>query len=361
MRRGIKGLVVAGAYGVATMAFGQSAVTLFGVVDVSVQRLRADGVGSATRVASGSNATSRIGFRGQEDLGGGMGAGFWLEGTLNADNGQGAATNANNQTGGVGPAVAGTQGLTFDRRSTVSVMGNWGEVRLGRDYVPSYWNVTRSDPFSATGLGTIRSLVGTGAVNAVTFVRASNSVAYHLPSNLGGFYGQVNYALGENASDAANRKDGTYVGARLGFATGPIDAAIATGNTEYLAGDFGNSNFYGSFNFKVAKVSALWNESRVKSAVPLKQRDYQVGLVVPVGVGELKASLARSRITSSATGAGAKLLALGYVHNLSKRSAAYVHYARVSNRGGARFTNGPGAPTPGGDTSGYEVGLRHNF
>lgn len=53
-------------------------------------------------------------------------------------------------------------------------------------------------------------------------MRASNSVAYHLPSNLGGFYGQVNYALGENVSDAGNRKDGSYLGARLGFATGRI-------------------------------------------------------------------------------------------------------------------------------------------
>ncbi|HSV36712.1 porin [Ramlibacter sp. WS9] len=361
MRRGIKGLVVAGAYGVATVAFGQSTVTLFGVADVSVQNLRADGVGSATRVASGGNNTSRIGFRGQEDLGGGMGAGFWLEATLSVDNGQGAATNVNNQANGGSSAPAGTQGLTFDRRATVSLMGTWGEVRLGRDYVPSYWNVTRSDPFSATGVASIRSLVGTGAVNAVTFVRASNSVAYHLPADLGGFYGQVNYMLGENASNVTNRKDGTYIGARVGFAKGPIDGAIATSRTEYLAGDFSNSNLYGAYDFKVAKVSALWNQSTVKSAVPLKQRDYQVGLVVPVGAGELKASFARARITTSATDDGATLLGLGYVHNLSKRSAAYVHYARVSNRGAARFSNGSGAPSPGGDTTAYEVGLRHSF
>lgn len=361
MRRRIKGFVVAGAYGVATMAMGQPAVTLFGTVDLSVQRLQADGFGSATRMASGSNNTSRLGFRGQEDLGGGMAAGFWLEGTLNADTGQGAGSNTNNQANGAAPAAAGAPGLSFDRRATVSLMGDWGEVRLGRDYVPTYWNVTRSDPFSAVGVASIRSLVGTGTVSAVTFVRTSNSVAYHLPSNLGGFHGQVSYALGENASNVANRKDGTYAGARLGYAKGAVDVAIATGKTEYLAGDFRDTNLYAAYDFKVAKVTALWNHSRVKSIVPRSQRDFQVGLLVPVGAGELKASLGRSRITSSATGAGASLLGLGYVHHLSKRSAAYMHYARVSNRGGARFTNGPGAPVPNGDTSGYEVGLRHIF
>lgn len=361
MRRGIRNFAIAGTCAIAGVASAQSSVTLFGVVDMSVQRLRADGVGSATRLASGSNTTSRIGFRGQEDLGGGMSASFWIEATIMGDDGQGNGTNSNNQATGAGAAVAGRQGLTFDRRSTVSLSGTWGEVRLGRDYVPTYWNVTRSDPFFANGVGSIRSLVGTGAVNAVTFVRASNSVAYHLPSNLGGFYGQVNYGMGENLSNAANKSDGTYAGARLGYAKGAIEVGAATANTQYLAGDYADSNIFGSYDFGVAKVSALWNQSKVKAPVQLKQRDYQIGVVVPVGAGEIKGSYVRTRITSSPTGAGANLLALGYVHNLSKRTAAYVHYARLANRGGATFSNGPAAPTANGRTTGYEIGLRHSF
>ena len=66
-------------------AQAQSSVTLFGVVDVNVQRFDAGGVGKSTMVGNGGLSTSRIGFRGVEDLGGGLNAGFWLEGSINPD------------------------------------------------------------------------------------------------------------------------------------------------------------------------------------------------------------------------------------------------------------------------------------
>ena len=74
----------------------QSSVTLFGVVDLGVLHTRAGGVGSATALGNGGLSTSRIGFRGTEDLGSGLRAGFWLEGSLNPDSGTGRATNTNN-------------------------------------------------------------------------------------------------------------------------------------------------------------------------------------------------------------------------------------------------------------------------
>ena len=73
-------------------ASAQSGVTIFGVVDTNVQQTRADGVGRTTGVGNGGYATSRIGFRGTEDLGGGLSAGFWLEGSLNSDTGSGRST-----------------------------------------------------------------------------------------------------------------------------------------------------------------------------------------------------------------------------------------------------------------------------
>jgi predicted porin len=338
-------------------AHAQSSVTLFGVVDSALQRVVTQDKSSVTRLVSGSDQTSRIGFRGVEDLGGGMSAGFWLEAGIAMDSGTGAATNSNNQTTGAGTAG----GLLFDRRSTVSLSGNWGELRLGRDYVPTYWNVTRADPFFRNGVGSNGALIGAGAISAPTFVRASNSIGYFLPGNLGGFYGQAMVALGENASNAPNADDGRYVGVRLGWAKGPIDIAIASATTKYLGGDFTVSNVGGSYDFGVVKVSALWNESRVKAPLNQKQRDYLLGAVVPVGSGEIKASYTHSSITSSATGAGANLLAVGYGYNLSKRTALYAHYARVNNHGGATFSNAAVAPAANGQTTGYEVGVRHFF
>lgn len=335
----------------------QTSATVFGVLDLAVQSLRADGLGSATRLSSGSNQPSRIGFRGTEDLGSGLKAGFWLEGTIAADSGLGGSNNTNNQS--TGAVAAG--GLQFDRRSTLSLSNAAGELRIGRDYVPTYWNASRADPFTANGVGSDRNLIGAGAVSAPTWVRASNSVGYHLPENLGGIYGQAMVAWGENLSGAANKNDGQYTGARLGYAKGPVDMALATGKTRYRTGDFQLTNLFGSYNFGPVKVSALWNGARLDTPTPQKQRDFLLAAVVPVGAGQFDLSYVKSRITSSPTGAGASQVALGYLHNLSKRTAPYIHYARIRNQGGATFSNGPGAPTAGGTTSGLEVGVRHFF
>ena len=133
---------------------------------------------------SGYNA-SRLGLRGTEDLGGGLSASFWLEGALNNDDGTGTAT------GG---------GLNWQRRSTLSLAGGFGELRLGRDYTPTYWNDTVFDPFGTSGSGAsvIYSVSnGSGLANP-NYMRSSNAVAYFLPSDLRGFYGQVSYGLSEN-------------------------------------------------------------------------------------------------------------------------------------------------------------------
>ncbi len=166
-----------------------------------------------------------------------MSASFWLEAGLNNDDGQGAASNSNNQplgafnpgTGANPPARSGAQGLTFNRRSTVSLAGNWGELRLGRDYTPQFWNLTVFDPFGTNGIGTTQTL--NSIITGSTAVRASNSIGYFLPGNLGGFYGQYQHYFGENASGAFNSNDGTGDGFRVGWANGPINVALGMSET----------------------------------------------------------------------------------------------------------------------------------
>ena len=113
------------------LSLAQSSVTLFGVADTAVETTKADGTGSITRVVSGANIPSRLGFKGSEDLGGGLSAAFWLEAGFFIDTGAGQLTNLNNTPSG----SAGGSGLTFNRRSTVSLLGRFGEVRMGRDVV----------------------------------------------------------------------------------------------------------------------------------------------------------------------------------------------------------------------------------
>jgi predicted porin len=126
------------------------------------------------------------------------------------------------------PAAPGTQGLTFNRKSFVSLAGTWGEVRLGRDYVPSFWPLFAYDPFrTGVGLGGITTQGST-----VTNFRASNSIGYFTPGcysfQCKGFFLQAMYALGENASGAPNSGDGKVAGLRVGYGAGNWDVSVAS-------------------------------------------------------------------------------------------------------------------------------------
>lgn len=158
MKKSLLALAVLGTF--AGVASAQSSVTLFGIVDLNGRSIKN---GSTTQKQQVSNSlnSNRLGFRGTEDLGGGMFAGFWLEGAMNNDSGEGTAT------GG---------GQNWQRRSTVSLGGRFGEIRLGRDYTPSFWNTTVFDPFGTNGVGSFLNTAGTGAITtATTYVRANNS------------------------------------------------------------------------------------------------------------------------------------------------------------------------------------------
>ena len=136
MKKTLIALAVLAAAGAAS---AQSSVVLFGIVDATIAH-GSGNVSNKTFLTNSGYNSSRLGFRGVEDMGGGMNAGFWLEAGLSNDDGQGAGTNSNNQAAGSGASVAGRQGLTFNRRSTVSLGGSWGEIRLGRDYTPQFWS-----------------------------------------------------------------------------------------------------------------------------------------------------------------------------------------------------------------------------
>lgn len=339
-------------------ASAQSSVTLFGVVDTDI----AIGRGSTadrTQLSNSGNATSRIGFRGIEDLGGGMSASFWLEAALATDDGQGGATNSNNQASGAGAAVAGRQGLTFARRATVSLAGGWGELRLGRDYTPQYWNLYFADPFGNVGVGLpMPATYLFGGFTGPTAVRASNTITYFLPGNIGGFFGSAQYYLGENLQNgAATEDDGTGAGIRLGYASGPLYASIATSRTEYAAGDTRQSNAVATWKFDIAKVGV--QVSRDKNG-PLTGKGWLLGAWFPIGAGEILGSYSRYETTAPGNPEGKKF-ALGYVHNLSKRTALYTTWARLKNGGGAAIALNGSTTAPNTSSSGLDLGVRHSF
>ncbi|MBP6895364.1 MAG: porin [Gammaproteobacteria bacterium] len=419
-----KSLVALAALAVAGVASAQSSVTLFGIVDASVSGVsnkselvtnpavllanpfayaflpQSTSV-SKTGLNNSANSSSRLGFRGVEDLGGGLAASFWLEGALSNDDGT-------------------ASGFNFQRRSTVSLSGPFGEVRLGRDYKPTFWNLTVFDPFGTNGAGTAlvqRAISGSTALPGIetSNVRANNSVGYFLPPNLGGFYGQAMYSFSEQtkydnflqASANNNSRGGRYWGGRFGYANGPLDVAVAYGeqiNTSNFAVGTNNLsknfNVGGSYDFGVAKLFAQY--VNVKGTVdysggnqPLFNPDtkldgYLLGVTVPVGAGQIKASYGhvKTKVDQSPlvyltnpfftyNAPKADQLALGYVHNLSKRTALYATVAYIKNKNGADYSAGSGnitAPYVATFTNafgtgtylpknsvGYDFGIRHSF
>ena len=367
MKKSLIALAVLAAAGAAS---AQSSVTLFGVVDATLAFGRGSS-GDRTQLTNSGYNSSRLGFRGTEDLGGGMSASFWLEAGMSNDDGQGAGTNSNNQgvgafnavTGANAPVRAGTQGLTFNRRSTVSLAGGWGELRLGRDYSPQFWNLTVFDPYGTNGVGTTQTLnqtgSGAGTLTGVTAVRASNGIGYFLPGNLGGFYGQVQYYMGENVSGAATSKDGRGMGARFGFANGPFNIALALSRTDYAAGDVRQNNIGGQWDFGVAKLQAHFTRDRNGT---VDGKGGLIGALFPIGAGEIRLAYSEYR-TDVAVGTDPKTrkLALGYVHNLSKRTALYTTYARVRNNSTAAVTLNGSTTAAGSSSSGFDFGIRHSF
>lgn len=338
-------------------ASAQSSVTLFGIVDAAYSH-GSGSVSSRNQLTSGSSNSSRVGFRGTEDLGGGLSASFWLEAQFSTDTGTGVATNLNNQASGVATAPAGTQGLTFNRRSTVSLAGQWGELRLGRDYTGHYRNRVDTDPFSVVGVGATQVNVGTLA--GQTSTRASNAIGYFLPAKLGGWFGQAQYYLGENSSGTATERNGSGYSLRAGHAGGPLTVSGAYAVTRMASGDIVSTNLGVIFDAGPARLMGAVFRDKTESPITVTGEGYTLGAIVPVGPGDIKVALSRY---GSDTGAQphTRKIALGYVHNLSKRTALYATYARVDNSGGATAALNGSTTAANSRSTGYDLGIRHSF
>ena len=345
-------VVLALAASASAPAFAQSSVSIAGMVDTRVALGRGS-VADRKSLTDGGYAASRLIFRGTEDLGGGLSASFWLESGFNSDDGTGLPTNTNNQASGATPAGS----MTFGRRSTVSLAGPWGELRLGRDYVPNFWNFGTYDAFLGNGAGASLTWTNVNFIGPTTY-RASNSVGYFVPRGLGGIFGQAMYFRGENGSSAgATRDDGNGWGFRGGFQNGPLEVAAAMTHTDLAAGDAVERNVGGMVDAGFARVLA--NVSRDKRGA-ISAKGWHISTVIPIGLGALRAGV--SRYGTNAAGAPtADKLAVGYIYNFSKRTMAYTTAARLRNGGGASFALNSAVTAPNAKSTGFDLGIRHVF
>jgi len=232
-------LAIAVAAALPGFAQAQSSLTMFGVVDASVQWGNADAnsafaITPATaatftpsgpntntlvpakpagvtrtvgepgfQLASGVGMGSRFGIRGSEDLGGGMRAIFTLEHGFDISDGdtQGAASTGRGDT---------ANNKWWNRQAWVGLSSGWGQVTAGRQYTPIFWALFPADfseyryynNWAAPTGASIATLIPQGPV------RLDNSISYRSPS-FGGLTVYATYAFGENLSAGAGGPTGT--------------------------------------------------------------------------------------------------------------------------------------------------------
>jgi predicted porin len=365
MKKSLIALAALGAF--AGAASAQSSVTMFGIVDVNVMSV--DNNDRTYSMGTDGMASSRLGFRGVEDLGGGMKASFWLEMGLAADTGGNAGIWGNS-------TASNANRLYFNRRSTVSLSNAWGELRLGRDYTPTFWNWTQFDPFGTQGVGSSTNIALGSDLQAVlagstfgTLVRANNMASYVLPAGTSGqgLYGQASIAAGEGANGLK------YWGGRIGYAAGPFDIAASYGKTdELLTGvntdvDLTAWNIAGSWNFGFMKLAGFYGQmeadGRVAGISGTAGRDnWYIGASAPFGQWNLKGSYGGTSGNDLLDNVDATQWAIGVDYNLSKRTALYATWSSINNDHSTfSVSSQAGALSAGNNSTGGQLGVRHSF
>jgi predicted porin len=318
-----------------------SSVTFSGAVDAYLLRAKGS-LTTNTQMASGGNSTSRLIVRGTEDLGGGLRAGFWLEGGFTLNNGiSQAITNVDN---------AGANQATgpWGRRAIVSLAGTWGELQMGRNWSPAYDVFTGR--FDVFGVGSGIALNYGGSINN-TIVRVSNSTGYTTP-RLGPVAANVQHWRGNPNGD------GKGSGIRLHFDQGKFGAVAHYAKTNLSAGDAEFKGIAAIYNFGSFTVTG--NYQTAERGV-LEQEGGLIGLRVPLGAHEAKASYSWIETNATAASPKSSKIAVGYVYNLSRRTAIYTTLAAIDNRNGATLAITGSTTAPGKSSTGVDLGLRHSF
>lgn len=342
-------------------------VTLYGVMDAAVEHVSnvsASG-GSLTRMPSLTGTTpSRLGFRGSEDLGGGLRALYTLEMGFAPDSG------ALNQGGRI-----------FGRQSTVGLAGSWGSVTLGRQYTMLFWSNLDADVLGPNihGLSAFDSYIP----NA----RADNSIAYR--GTFSGLTVGATYSLGRDTVNAGPSPSGTNCAGESGtdkqacrewsallkYDAPAWGAALAVDEIRGGAGAFAGLT---SSALKDTRVSAngYAKLGDFKLGAGLLRRDNEASVATPrsdlwyLGATYsvspqlvVDGQLARQKYKGSAN--AATLAVVRATYSLSKRTAVYASAGRMNNDGALALSVSGGQagsnPIAGGSQTGLAMGIRHGF
>jgi predicted porin len=315
------------------IAFAQSNVEIYGKMDAAISS-EDNGVTRHTVINSGNESSSRIGFKGTEDLGGGLKALFNIEAGVAID------------TGNADSAL-------FGRRSVVGLQGDFGTLTVGREYSPIASIAGATD---ISGQGFYGSNLS--AFNFVTR-RLSNSVNYR-SSSMSGFTVLAAYSAGEQP---VGQPKADLKGIGLEYAQGAlyVGAAYHTINNN-VAGDTKEYAAGASYKFGAFEVKANYF-GQDPAGANNKFSQYNIGAAYTMGANKFFAGLQQDKIENGARANGWNI---DYSYALSKRTDLYTGYARLNNNDLGNFAMNSSsiklAPGKvGADPSVFNVGIRHSF
>lgn len=367
----IKLLVLALVVGFAGVTQAQGSVTLYGIIDIGLgyekqKSTTADGMTTLRRskigLRNGVQSGNRWGFKGVEDLGGGLRAVFVLENGFDASTGQ---------------RLQGER--MFGRQATMGMASDsWGQLELGRQSnIASKYLPIILDPFRG-GFGQLNAGATLGATN---MVRYDNMVLYQTPSYSGFQFG-IGYSFNANGPQSyTNDENVRAITSGLRYVKGPLGVALTYDQKKNgTRGGTANTtarewNLGATYDFSVVKVSAGigqtyngrftdtygWPGALAVTEFDqgFKANNFMVGLSAPVGGGSLLASWQMGDPRSNPDRIPSdrwemekfQTYSLGYTYPLSKRTNLYAYGSYAKNQGYVK----------GHETTLTGVGVRHLF
>jgi predicted porin len=301
-------------------AFAQSSVTVYGRLNVTLESQKH---GDDDRISEVVNNASRIGFKGTEDLGGGLKAGFQIE-------------------HGFDPTTGAAAGTFWGRQAEVNIGGAFGTVRLGTFTPESYYATADYISMHNHDTGT-----SSDALYAFAPWSNTNKVGYASPVFSGfQFHAAVSEgnATTERAYDLAGNYDAGPLHVGVGFAK-QDEIKQAAVRVLYEFGAFTIGGYYQ----RDANAWGVLNASPVGYG---SRNTFRLSGMYAFGANELHLNVGRAGEYKDVDDSAATQWTVGYNYNLSKRTKVYAFYTRLSDGDAGVY---------GGDFDSMAVGIRHNF
>ncbi len=350
MKKSLIALAIASAVSAPAAFAATSNVDVYGVLNLSMNFVDPDVSGQDSSNPSITSTASRIGFKGAEDLGGGLSAIWQIESGFNADE---------------------QSGTLASRNTFLGLKGGWGTALMGNHDTPMKMVGRMVDNFGDT-LGDSRNILGANSTGKSQFdLRTKNTIAYVSP-DFDGFNAVAAYVSDWNANPASGLDNNDYDAWSINgtYKNGPLmlGAAYENHNSAAANSDSDMWRIVGGFDIAGFKLAALYESMDGGSAVSRDSRDaYGLFGSYMMGAWNFKANYLNAD-DSDFGNDGADQWTIGADYVLSKRTTVYGYYASVSNDslGGYGLGAGAGASdqTIGNANSSpdsFGIGMRHSF